>query len=773
MKHHVSRWMMCLLLIMVVGFGLLPTKPTSAAISISKTLINSTSDFVEGKFGLTGLTEGTGVQLISVGTLARWQTQTNVLCQPLSNMGFASYKSHIYAVGGLTNINNVTVATDEVCRTTVIANNGLTNQWLPDARPLPQPISRLAAVAVPYPNDATRGVLYAIGGRKNQTIRDGQLNTVYSAVINADGSLQAWQLQAATLPVPVENHTATAYTVKRSDNSTDTYIYVIGGFRQTAAVNVYPTVWRSKVGANGILGAWESGIAQGVPPLPIPASYIGADPVDCEGKIGLYNATAINFDAVTINGSRRMISVLGGVIQSITSSPDSCFPETAKASSKVFLGELDDNGNITWQNRDYNLPEPLSQTRALGAFNKIYTVSGLLGASQTDATRTSYSTYIDNDFSIATIGGQGNFVTNDESLALNDVRSAHGLVVVNYDNRSIVYMFGGTSSSIPRSDVMATFLGRDDDINSQRNAVYPNIGVYLSPEYALRGPGAITEMQWTAAVTNTDVQTDIQMQYRLANTSAELKTALWIDADADTASARYSVNGLNTARPTDSTLGRFVQFRALLTTNRPSERSATPVLKAPITIRYTVDGHPSMHIVSASFPIIQSGVTIEPSMVIRNDKPPTSTRNETVLDANIADPEGQYAGFFIDLYVFPPGVTATTPISDSNGAYPYNSAAYVELDKRGFTAGTQASIDPPLWKQNCGSSMCPPAQWSVIFNKPGTWTVVAVVDSGNNIPEADEVTGEWEGDNVYTFPVQSEVRGGTIHLPVMFKNGSP
>jgi len=47
--------------------------------------------------------------------------------------------------------------------------------------------------------------------------------------------------------------------------------------------------------------------------------------------------------------------------------------------------------------------------------------------------------------------------------------------------------------------------------------------------------------------------------------------------------------------------------------------------------------------------------------------------------------------------------------------------------------------------------------------------VFAIVDSQNNVAEADELTGEWENDNVYRFTVVSEVSGGTLFLPIIFQ----
>lgn len=748
--------------------------PVKAAILIPKTLIQSGTDFQKGKFGLTGLSEGEGLQLLSLGTLGTWQKLPGGLCQPIGYMGTASFKDNIYVIGGLTRVGSVPIATANTCRTKVLSTNGDTSDWVLD-QPLPQQLSSVEAVAVPSPTNSNVGIIYAFGGKQNIIGAIGQVDTIYKAIINPDGTLQAWQLLDLHLPTSLEKHTVTAYTNALTN---ETFIYVIGGIERkpnTLFDLPYPDVWRTKVQNDGTLGSWVNGAANGVPPLPIPNNVYGLTPItsQCLPYVGLSEADSINMDVVTTNGDKRMIGVIGGIFQT-QGNRTSC-PQGPEASALTFLGEILANGDIVWQTgTNYKLLKPVSNLRAIGVNQKIYAGGGYVHSEQSvDITNLVFSSYIDNNYSLADFGF-ANYLENQTAIVSTDKRAAHGFEVVNFQNRPLAYMFGGTSSSnFFREDVLMSLVGRDED-RSDVNAQYPLSGIYLSQPFVLRGPSIITEMSWSAQISNTDsIQTDIRIEYRLANTVEQIKTAPWIQIDGDLTSTKDSKNGANVGVVTNPTIGRVFQFRATLSTNSPQNKEATPVLRAPISINYAVDGHPSMHIVSASFPIIQSGVTIEPSMVIRNDKPPTSTRNETVLDANIADPEGQYAGFFIDLYVFPPGVTATTPISDSNGAYPYNSAAYVELDKRGFTAGTQASIDPPLWKQNCGSSMCPPAQWSVIFNKPGTWTVVAVVDSGNNIPEADEVTGEWEGDNVYTFPVQSEVRGGTIHLPVMFKNGSP
>ena len=488
----------------------------------------------------------------------------------------------------------------------------------------------------------------------------------------------------------------------------------------------------------------------------------------------------INFDVITNDGNsgpKRIMAVMGGVFELGTGDIVSGCSAGSAASAKTFLAEIAPNGNLTWQTTDYSMLSTNKQLRAIGINQKVYIVGGTIG---TQATNKSYSSYVDDTLALK-LFVSSNYLESETALPAELARAGHGFEIVTINDttknppvpRPIAYLFGGTSNNTQtplRDDILTSFIGLDDDIDDI-NAAYASPGNYISPAYPLRGLGNITEVSWNASVTNTGtLDNDIKMQYRVENSLTALRTASWLNVDGDPGSASFSVNGNNVGIASAPNTGTYIQYKASLTTSQPNDRQSTPVLRGTISIKYTIDGHPSLHVKSGSFPTITSGASVAPSITIANATPPLSGSTENVLDANI-----ESSGFlFVDLYVYPPNALVVPPTPDANGIYPLTSAAFAEISKSSLPRNTELSIAGSSWKQNCGASVsCPAANWQVIFNKPGTWTVIAVVDSGNNVNEADSVTDEWETDNTFTFTVDSQVQGGNMYLPIIFTVSPP
>ena len=773
MSASMRRRSIPLVLLITILALALPAQPI-AAVNVSQIVTQTTGDFAAGKFGLTGLAQNGGVQLVPLGQLRQWQTTAGNMCGiGVGDMGTASFGPYIYSIGGSTSAliggNLQQQRLRSVCRTKVLDTNATLEEWVTlPAENLPEKRTAMAAVAVPRPTDASRGYLYTFGGLKETTT--SQRNTIWMAGINNDGSLTPWMTQTLTLPTAREQLTATAFT----NAAGKTFIYVIGGYqRPFASTFAYRDVLRYEVSADGTLIDRSDPAA--VPPLPTP-NFAG-NPAQCAAVTGLKQADALTVDAATLDllGSRRFLAVLGGVLQVGTGDGTGGCTDQAVTSERVFLADVnEETGDIVWQNEDYTLPEPVSQLRAVGVNGKLYATGGILGVNQASATNLTYSSYINIETMTLPSYGFGpdssNFLASAGALRPDQKRAEHGMEIVTLNNRPIVFLFGGTNGDgTYRSDVLYGFIGRAEDFDETTGG-YGSPGVYQSPIYTLRGSGALSELKWTAAVTTTGpITTDIKMQYRLAETTTQIKTATWITVDANPSPTFFSVAGVNVAASVDPALGRYFQYRALLTTSAPQDRTATPALRGPVSLRYKVDGHPSLYIDAASnFPPIQSGVMIDPNIIIANNLKPGSTSTERILDADIED-----AGtFFVDLYVYPPSASSIiTPTRDpATGVYPLTSAAFAQVSKTLVRADSTFRVPIDAWRKTCGlTANCPVPNWQVIFNQPGDWTVLAIVDSQNNVAEADELTGEWENDNVYRFTVVSEVSGGTLFMPIIFK----
>ncbi|MBA3468046.1 MAG: hypothetical protein H0T53_00245, partial [Herpetosiphonaceae bacterium] len=530
------------------------------------------------------------------------------------------------------------------------------------------------------------------------------------------------------------------------------------------------------VGANGVLAAWTTGAANGVGPIPIPPGVIGGAG-SCAPKTGLYDGDVLNFDVTTTTGSARMMAVLGGVFHLGTGDVSGGCNSGTADSARTFLAQIQPDGSIAWQTAtDYTMLFPNKQLRAIGINQKIYAVGGVIDS---QVTNKSFSSYIDSTLALKRFVGS-NYLESTTALPTERARASHGLEIITIDDtsktppvpRPIAYLFGGTNSATAltyRNDVMTSFIGLDDDIDDE-NAAYASPGDYVSRIYPLRGPGNITEVRWSASITRTaSLQNDIKVEYRVANSAQLMSAAQWRVVDGDAGSASFSIDGSNVGLDSLDDTGTFIQYKATLTTAQPNNRESTPVFRGTISVKYTIDGHPSLFVKSGSFPTITPLTTVVPTIIISNAKPPQSTSTETVLDANIESS----GSFFVDLYVYAPGQPVVPPTRNASGSYPLTSAAFAEISKNALPNGSELNLATVNWRLNCGPvapSACPLATWQVIFNKEGPWTVIAVVDSGNNVTEADNITDPWESDNTLQFTVVSQVKGGTQRLPIAMRN---
>ncbi|MBI4420105.1 MAG: Ig-like domain-containing protein, partial [Gemmatimonadetes bacterium] len=158
---------------------------------------------------------------------------------------------HVHVTGGASNNNEP--RTDVVWA--MIQANGTVSGWntataLPEGRAF-----HASAAATPF-NSRVKGsgYLYVLGGI---AVADGQpVTTVYSARLNADGTVGSWTTGRA-LPAPL--HSLGAAEVR-------SFLYVAGG-STTDNVPV-TTVYRAAIDTLGALGPWEA-----LPELPAARSY--------------------------------------------------------------------------------------------------------------------------------------------------------------------------------------------------------------------------------------------------------------------------------------------------------------------------------------------------------------------------------------------------------------------------------------------------------------------------------------------------------------------
>lgn len=197
----------------------------------------------------------------------------------------------------------------------IAVSPGSVGSWKTSPNSLPQTLGGPASVVY-------GGYVYVMGGSNSLYNTD-----VYSAKLNSDGSVGTWTTSPNTLPVGV----ATATAVVNNG-----YVYVMGGWDGTP--QVVDTIYYSKLGANGTLGAWSTETTN---PLPQAIGYAGSV---------IYN---------------HKVYVIGG-------------EDSGSANlSTVYYDTFNSNGSLgTWQTATNSLPQGVSALTAVENNGYIYSLGG-------------------------------------------------------------------------------------------------------------------------------------------------------------------------------------------------------------------------------------------------------------------------------------------------------------------------------------------------------------------------------------------------------------
>lgn len=217
---------------------------------IVKSQTNATTAFqVQNSTGQSLLTVDTATSNISLlatnansAALSSWTATTSLSVGADANHrarvrgGAVVANGYIYHIGGVDGATN-TLADIEYAK---LNTDGTVGSWT------------AAANAISVTGDSTRrqfqpvvanGYLYIIGGRDNtNTTRD----TSYYAKLNADGSVGTWSA-TTVLPSARFGQATVAY---------NGYIFVIGGFN--SSLTAQTSVYSAKVNADGTLGSWST-----------------------------------------------------------------------------------------------------------------------------------------------------------------------------------------------------------------------------------------------------------------------------------------------------------------------------------------------------------------------------------------------------------------------------------------------------------------------------------------------------------------------------------
>jgi hypothetical protein len=291
----------------------------------------------------------TGVaQALSTGDVQPWQTTTAL---PVTTITAASatYNGYEYVLGGQGNNNAVYYAK--------LNSDGTVGAWQTSANSIPG-LQQWRATAVAY-----NGYLYDIAG-----FDGGALNDVYYAPLNADGSVGTWVSSGSTLPDYLESLTSVVH---------DGYVYVIGG-NEDGSVNVN-TVYYAKLNNDGSVGSWtSSGSTLPVATRRLASAVYGDYVYVLGGYTSTYSNAVyyakLNSDG-TVGAWSTSANVLPQGLEQLTAEAYNGFvyaiggDNGSGPSAAVYYAPINPDGSIgTWQTVSNPLPQGL-YTSVSAAYN--------------------------------------------------------------------------------------------------------------------------------------------------------------------------------------------------------------------------------------------------------------------------------------------------------------------------------------------------------------------------------------------------------------------
>jgi hypothetical protein len=322
-------------------------------------------------------------------------------------------------------------------------------------------------------------------------------------------------------------------------------------------------------------------------------------------------------------------------------------------------------------------------------------------------------------------------------------------VATNFSNPTEAYVYaiggnadgGGTQKTVYRTkigDPLAT------------NVTYARDGWYVSKAVPFfYSKAKLKEIYWYADL---PTSTNIAIDYRLSNdadcdtlTTASDSTTPWQTLSTS------STAGENKVTQTSQAANCF-QYRAKLL-NTSSGGTSTPRLLR-FGVRIEAAGATDMTPTELDFYTNTDGTAYAFKITIRNEN--TFLAGEPTLAADFGpDGAGTAPGsFFVDIFVFPPGVSPTgLTIPTAPTSYTKVSYDVIRGEIQAGPNGTAYDFVLPATRSMCdyntkyNTNNCVLTSLKSIFPSDGTYTVAVVVD-GNNDVEERSGAGEAEANNI-------------------------
>jgi N-acetylneuraminic acid mutarotase len=282
--------------------GNLPTALISAQSVVTKNRVY----LIGGYNGTSDVSTVYTAPINADGTLGAWSTGPS-LPIPISFSQVIVTSNKVYLLGGYSTnsyISSIYSAT--------INSDGTLGSWSLYGS-LPGPLGASQAVI-------TRGRVYLLGGRDNS----GNTNIVYTALINADGTLGSWNT-GTNIYTPVVSSQAVVTRDK---------VYLLGGYGTTFST-YHAQIFVASINTDGTIGAW-TGLGS------IPAS------------LALSQALVV----------KNRVYLLGG-------------NKAGTMTSDVYSAPINPDGTLgTWTTVSSSLPGPLAYSQVITTNSKVYLLGG-------------------------------------------------------------------------------------------------------------------------------------------------------------------------------------------------------------------------------------------------------------------------------------------------------------------------------------------------------------------------------------------------------------
>ncbi|MBI4346337.1 MAG: right-handed parallel beta-helix repeat-containing protein, partial [Elusimicrobia bacterium] len=458
-----------------------------------------------GQAGSTGQSTAYSAPLNADGSVGSWVTETNSLPVARIDHAMSAWNGRLYVTGG----GETTSAIRSTVYSAPLNAEGIAGGWGTQADVLPAG-RRSHAMA------AWNGRLYVTGG-KDSAIADRA--EVFSAPVNADASAGPWVTEANPLPVVLSYHAMSAWNGR---------LYVSGGFSGGAQNAVYS----APLNANGTVGSWTTeGTAlpaaryghamsawngrlyvTGGNDGSNPQAAVYSAPLNADGSVGTW---APETNSLPAPRDQHAMSVWNGRLY-VTGGKSGVGPQDT-----VYSAPLNADGSVGLWPTETNLPAPRAG-HAMSVWNgRLYVTGGNSGGTR----NTVYSALI------GATGGIASWTTEAETLPAGTQNHAMSvwsgrLYLTGRADDGLNAFPTVFSAGVPFYPRIGTYYGPIIDLGAVRTVTSISwtqsaapAGSSIQIDYAANTTGGALGLPWPAATNGAPLLTTARyLQYRITLT---------------------------------------------------------------------------------------------------------------------------------------------------------------------------------------------------------------------------------------------------------------